>query len=91
MYDNAAYTQTPAPVGDGRYRYEVASCAAKEMGDEVRVVVKYQGHVVKDAAYSVKGYCDAVISGAFVTSGRETVWKTSSALRDIGDGPNVIE
>ena len=47
----------------------VAGRAAKEMGDEVHVVVKYDGKVIKDARYSVRGYCDAVIGAGKYDAG----------------------
>ena len=47
----------------------VAGRAAKEMGDEVHVVVKYDGAKIKDQYYSVKGYCDAVIKAGKYDAG----------------------
>lgn len=41
--------------------YVVASCAAKDMTSEVKVVVKHNGEVIKEGSYSVKGYCEQLI------------------------------
>ena len=40
----------------------IASCAAKEMADEAHVVVTYKGTPIKEADYSIKGYCDYIFN-----------------------------
>ncbi|HAM15387.1 MAG TPA: hypothetical protein DCP91_05925 [Eggerthellaceae bacterium] len=61
------------PASKRSNRYVIASRAAKEIGDEVRVVVKHNSEVIKDDTYSVKSYCDAVIKAEAGTYSAEHV------------------
>ena len=53
-------TATPKEIGENskNYRCVVARCAAKEMTEPVHVRVLHNGVIIKEAEYSVKGYCD---------------------------------
>ena len=42
--------------------FVVASCAAKEMTSEVKVVIRHNDEVIKEGSYSVKGYCEQLIA-----------------------------
>ena len=42
-------------------RFVIAKCAAKQINDEVTVVIKYGDTIIKNRSYSVCGYCDAQI------------------------------
>ena len=42
----------------------VAERAARQMCDQIHVVVKHNGVVIKDAYYSVKGYCEYMIANS---------------------------
>ena len=45
--------------------FVVASRAAKEMADAVHIIVRHNEVVIKDTSISIKGYCDAIISGNY--------------------------
>lgn len=53
------------PTNTTKTQFVIGDSAAKEMGDEIHVIVTYQGNVIKDAYYSVKSYCETVINGDY--------------------------
>ena len=63
--DQTADWTVATPTDAASNCYVIANCAAKEMGDEVHVIVKHGGDVIKDDYYSVKRYCDEVIGGGY--------------------------
>lgn len=55
-------TQVEALQSAKRNDIVIASCAAKEMTDEAHVVVTYKGTPIKEASYSIRGYCDYIFN-----------------------------
>ena len=45
-------------------KFVVAKCAAKEMGDSVRIKVYYDDALIKDIDYSVRQYCESMLAKA---------------------------
>lgn len=60
QYGNGDW-QTQTLTKTGENEIVVAQCAAKEMTVPIRVQVYKSGTIIKDAIYTVKGYCDYVI------------------------------
>ncbi|HAM16607.1 MAG TPA: hypothetical protein DCP91_12285 [Eggerthellaceae bacterium] len=71
--EQTAEWKTEVPKTRESNCFVIASCAAKEMGDKVHVIVKHRGKVVKDGYYSVKSYCDAIIEASEGEHGKQLV------------------
>ncbi|MBO4219823.1 MAG: CAP domain-containing protein, partial [Clostridia bacterium] len=67
-------------------RYLVASCAAKEVGDTVKIQVFYQDEQIKEVNYSVRQYCETVLSQAATTPAQEKQHAVCLAVLDYGAG-----
>ena len=59
--DNPPETTTARVTNRAKNTYVVAKCAAKEMGDTVKIKVYYAGAVIKEIDTSIKQYCEAML------------------------------
>ena len=59
--DNPPEATTARVTERSMNTYVVAKCAAKEMGDIVKIKVYYDGAVIKELDYSIKQYCETML------------------------------
>lgn len=58
-FDDKTKTETLANKDDNKFT--IAECAARQMADEATVIVRHNDDIIKQATYSIKGYCESII------------------------------
>lgn len=66
------------------YKLVVANCAAKEVGDTIRIEIRYNNTLVREITYSVKQYCENACKSAANSEKNIALQNLCRAVLDYG-------